>query len=263
MPGAANNGSQLYSLQNLTIIYAPKQTVECGFLLSGDCDYSTCAGFGYPFKFFNYHRHQPVDTPFGPNGPLEVVDDPNGPPTTIWPQTTTSSSPTGSPTSPPTATHTGNGTGIGTGTDAVKNGGGLSNAVVAGIGAGGATLVIIIGVLAFLLFQRHRKSQVAAAAAPTTAGSSSPGLKAELEDNPKAHSGSELDSTCIKAGKNGNELDGTCVKPETNGNELDGTGIKPEEKKEKPQVSELGVQEQRPKVEGCKCQHTTSTFELA
>lgn len=235
--------------------YNSRETVECGFVAMGLCGDDYCTGFGYPFKFFNYHRYNPVTTTFGPDGPIEIVDEPYESVTlSTQTTTTTGTSATASSTFPPATTSTGPATGIETGTaessDAKKNGGGLSDGVIAGIGAGGTTWVIIIAVLS-LLFLRHRKSQstgtAAVASDPSTeknafekgggeggVGEQEKGsmtfFKAELEDNPKTY---------------GNELDGTCIEAE---------------KKEKPQVSDLGAAEGRNEVDGGKCQER---FELA
>ena len=250
-------------------LYDTREIVECAFVAWGFCGDEYCTGFGYPFKFFNDRRYKPLSLPFAPGGPIEIIDNGMAEPTTISTQTATSTptsatgssqnSPTASPPSSSGAFPTGPASGIKNGTTEglePKNGSGLSNGVIAGIGAGGATLVIIIAVLSFLLFRRHRKNGVTAAAAATssnsTAGSSSPGdggetpekggalptyFKAELEDNPKSP---------------WTELDGTCITP---------PGA---DKKEKPQVAELGADraaaEGQEKFDQGKCQER---YELA
>lgn len=277
------NGTQAYPLPSLPM-YDYEEFIECAFAAYGTDgreSNQTLIGYGYPFKYCNAPRLNPITTPFGlEGGPIDWHDISTASSSTISTQVTSATgiSTTGLPQNNPTATQsadgpdltatstssstvlpTGPATGIESGTaespGAKKDRGGLSTGAIAGIAAGSATLGIVMAALAFWVFWRRRKSQLTAAAAAaatasaSTADSTSPGGGGgEGETQEKGAM-----TTYFKA-----ELEDS---PRPCRNELDGAW-KGAEVKEKARLSELGaVEQQRHEIDGGGDWH--NRFELA
>ncbi|KAK3496223.1 hypothetical protein B0T13DRAFT_488901 [Neurospora crassa] len=278
------NDTQVYPLPALPM-YDYEEKIECAFAgygTDGAESNQTLIGYGYPFKYCNAPRLNPITTPFGlEGGPIDSDDISTASSSTISTQvtSTTGISTTGLPQNNPTATQsadgpdltatstssstvlpTGPATGIESGTaessGAKKDRGGLSTGAIAGIAAGSATLGIVMAALAFWVFWRRRKSQLtaaaaAAAASASTADNTSPGGGEGGGQGVTQAKGAM--TTYFKA-----ELEDS---PRPCRNELDGTW-KGAEVKEKARMSELGaVEQQRHEIDGGGDWH--NRFELA
>lgn len=278
------NETQAYPLPFLDM-FDLAEVIECAFAgygTDGGSSNITMIAYGYPFKFTNVERLEPITTPFGlDGGPIDGDDISNASSSTISTQVTSATgiSTTGLPQNNPTATEsadgpnltatstssgtvlpTGPATGIESGTaespGAKKDRGGLSTGAIAGIAAGSATLGIVMAALAFWVFWRRRKSQLTAAAAAATASAStadstSPGGGGGEGEGETQEKGAM--TTYFKA-----ELEDS---PRPCRNELDGTW-KGAEVKEKARMSELGaVEQQRHEIDGGGDWH--NRFELA
>ncbi|KAK3485429.1 uncharacterized protein B0T23DRAFT_400006 [Neurospora hispaniola] len=280
------NETQAYPLPFLDM-FDLAEVIECAFAgygTDGGSSNQTMIGYGYPFKFTNVERLEPITTPFGlDGGPIDADDISNASSSTISTQVTSATgiSTTGLPQNNHTATEsadgpdltatstssgtvlpTGPATGIESGTaespGAKKDRGGLSTGAIAGIAAGSATLGIVMAALAFWVFWRRRKSQLTAAAAAatasaSTANSTSPGGGGGGGEGEGETQEKGAMTTYFKA-----ELEDS---PRPCRNELDGTW-KGAEVKEKARLSELGaVEQQRHEIDGGGDWH--NRFELA